>query len=133
VHYVLQYPDPVGRQELTFQFGDTEDFKREIAPARTFGFLREIEALEKMGLASGGRLHNCILIGENGVVNTPLRFTDEFVRHKILDLIGDLSLLGQDIRGHVVAYRSGHPLNVELVRTLCRQMPAQCPAYRVAA
>ncbi len=99
VHYTLGYPPPVGRQEFTFRLTDTAAFKREIAPARTFGFLREIEALERMGLASGGRLHNCILIGENGVVNTPLRFPDEFVRHKILDILGDFYLLGRPLRG----------------------------------
>lgn len=118
VHYVLQYPEPVGRQEFTFQFNDTEDFKREIAPARTFGFLREIEALEKMGLASGGRLHNCILIGENGVVNTPLRFPDEFARHKILDIFGDFYLLGRPLRGFVTARMTGHSDNVALLKLL---------------
>ena len=72
-----------------------------IAPARTFGFLKEIEALEEMGLANGGRLNNCIVIGEQGIINPPLRFEDELVRHKILDLLGDLYLLGQPIRGKV--------------------------------
>jgi UDP-3-O-acyl N-acetylglucosamine deacetylase len=125
VHYVLQYPEPVGRQELTFRSRDTEDFKREIAPARTFGFLREIEALEKMGLASGGRLNNCILIGENGVVNTPLRFADEFVRHKILDIFGDFYLLGRPIRGHVTARMTGHSDNVALLKLLRERFELQ--------
>ncbi len=125
VHYVLQYPDPVGRQELTFQFTDTADFKREIAPARTFGFLREIEALEKMGLASGGRLHNCILIGDNGVVNTPLRFEDEFVRHKILDIFGDFYLLGRPLRGFITARMTGHSDNVALLRLLRERFELQ--------
>ncbi len=118
VRYVLEYPAPVGRQELTYQFTDTESFKQEIAPARTFGFLREIETLEKMGLASGGRLHNCILIGDNGVVNTPLRFPDEFARHKILDIFGDFYLLGRPIRGFVTARMTGHSDNVALLRLL---------------
>ncbi|MBI3768613.1 MAG: UDP-3-O-[3-hydroxymyristoyl] N-acetylglucosamine deacetylase [Deltaproteobacteria bacterium] len=125
VHYVLQYPEPVGRQEFTFHFGDTEDFKREIAPARTFGFLREIEALEKMGLASGGRLHNCILIGENGVVNTPLRFPDEFVRHKILDIFGDFYLLGRPLRGFITARMTGHSDNVALLKVLRERFELQ--------
>jgi UDP-3-O-[3-hydroxymyristoyl] N-acetylglucosamine deacetylase len=118
VHYVLDYPAPVGRQECTFQAWDTEDFKREIAPARTFGFLREIETLERMGLASGGRLDNCILIGENGVVNTPLRFADEFARHKILDIFGDFYLLGRPVRGFVTARMTGHSDNVALLKLL---------------
>jgi UDP-3-O-acyl N-acetylglucosamine deacetylase len=118
VRYELSYPAPVGRQELTFQFTDTESFKREIAPARTFGFLHEIEYLEKQGLASGGRLHNCILIGENGVVNTPLRFADELVRHKILDIFGDFYLLGRPLRGFVTARMTGHSDNVALLRLL---------------
>jgi UDP-3-O-acyl N-acetylglucosamine deacetylase len=118
VRYVLDYPAPVGRQEFVFRSGETEDFKREIAPARTFGFLREIETLERMGLASGGRLNNCILIGENGVVNTPLRFPDEFARHKILDIFGDFYLLGRPLRGFVTARMTGHSDNVALLRLL---------------
>jgi UDP-3-O-acyl N-acetylglucosamine deacetylase len=118
VSYVLDYPAPVGRQECTFRAWDTEDFKREIAPARTFGFLREIEALERMGLASGGRLNNCILVGENGVVNTPLRFPDEFARHKILDVFGDFYLLGRPVRGFVTARMTGHSDNVALLKLL---------------
>jgi len=118
VHYTLDYPAPVGRQERTFHFTDTASFKQEIAPARTFGFVREIEQLERMGLASGGRLHNCILIGENGVVNTPLRFPDELVRHKILDIFGDFYLLGRPVRGLVTGRMSGHSDNVALLRLL---------------
>lgn len=125
VHYVLQYPEPVGRQEFTYHLGSAEDFKREIAPARTFGFLREIETLEKMGLASGGRLHNCILIGENGVVNTPLRFPDELVRHKILDILGDFYLLGRPIRGFLTARMTGHSDNVALLKLLRERFELQ--------
>jgi UDP-3-O-acyl-N-acetylglucosamine deacetylase len=80
--------------------------------------LREIEALERMGLASGGRLHNCILIGENGVLNTPLRFPDELVRHKILDIFGDFYLLGRPLRGMVTARMTGHSDNVALLKLL---------------
>jgi len=118
VSYVLDYPAPVGHQECTFHAWDTEDFKREIAPARTFGFLSEIEALERMGLASGGRLNNCILVGENGVVNTPLRSPDEFARHKILDVFGDFYLLGRPVRGFVTARMTGHSDNVALLKLL---------------
>ena len=125
VHYELVYPAPVGRQELTYRFTDTESFKREIAPARTFGFLHEIEYLEKMGLASGGRLNNCILIGENGVVNAPLRFEDELVRHKILDIFGDFYLLGRPIRGFLTARMTGHSDNVAMLRKLRERFELQ--------
>src|SRR5213594_2860454 len=118
VHYVLDYPPPIGRQEYTFRFTDLEAFRREIAPARTFGFVDEIEQLEQMGLANGGRLNNCILVGKEGVVNAPLRFPDEFVRHKILDIFGDFYLLGRPIRGRVVARMTGHSDNAALLGVL---------------
>jgi UDP-3-O-acyl N-acetylglucosamine deacetylase len=118
VHYTLEYPEPVGRQEYTFRLTGPEAFKDEIAPARTFGFVKEIEALEQMGLASGGRLNNFILVGDEGVVNAPLRFPDEFVRHKILDICGDFYLLGRPIRGRIVARKTGHSDNTALVRQL---------------
>src|SRR5437867_8896124 len=82
VHYVLDYPPPIGRQEHTFRFTDAEAFRREVAPARTFGFVEEIEQLEQMGLANGGRLNNCLLVGTERVVNAPPRFLDQLVRHK---------------------------------------------------
>ena len=118
VHYVLDYPPPIGRQEYTFRFTDREAFRREIAPARTFGFVDEIEQLEQMGLANGGRLNNCILVGKEGVVNAPLRFPDEFVRHKILDIFGDFYLLGRPLRGRVSARLTGHSDNAALLRVL---------------
>jgi len=118
VHYTLEYPDPVGRQVYDFRLTDAAAFVREIAPARTFGFVKEIEALEQMGLANGGRLNNFILVGEEGVVNAPLRFPDEFVRHKILDICGDFYLLGRPIRGRVVARKTGHADNVAMLRLL---------------
>src|SRR5437867_2109250 len=118
VHYVLDYPPPIGRQEYTFRFTDLEAFRREIAPARTFGFVEEIEQLEQMGLANGGRLNNCILVGKEGVVNAPLRFPDEFVRHKILDVCGDFYLLGRPLRRRVSARMTGHSDNAALLRVL---------------
>jgi UDP-3-O-[3-hydroxymyristoyl] N-acetylglucosamine deacetylase len=118
VDYTLDYPAPIGRQELHFRLTDVDAFRREIAPARTFGFVREIEQLEQMGLAAGGRLNNCILVGEEGVVNAPLRFEDEFARHKILDVIGDFYLLGRPIRGRVTARMTGHSDNAALLRVL---------------
>jgi len=96
-----------------------ENFIREIASARTFGFLRDVRMLRSKGLAKGGTLDNAIVVGENGVLNkSKLRFNDEFVRHKILDVIGDLSLLGYPIYGHVIAQRPGHSLNIKLLRLL---------------
>jgi UDP-3-O-acyl N-acetylglucosamine deacetylase len=118
VHYTLDYPAPIGRQEFEFTLTDAESFRREIAPARTFGFVREIKQLEQMGLANGGRLDNCILVSDEGIVNAPLRFPDEFVRHKILDLIGDFYLLGRPIRGRITARMTGHSDNAALLRVL---------------
>ena len=118
VRYLLEYPAPIGRQEYTFRLDGPESFVREIAPARTFGFVKEIETLERMGLAAGGRLNNFILVGDEGVVNAPLRFEDEFVRHKILDIMGDFYLLGRPIRGRIVARKTGHGDNAALLRLL---------------
>ena len=118
VHYTLDYPAPIGCQTLDFRLTGPEAFRREIAPARTFGFVKEIGALEQMGLASGGRLNNCILVGDEGVVNAPLRFPDEFVRHKILDIFGDFYLLGRPIRGRITARMTGHSDNASLLRVL---------------
>jgi len=118
VHYTLDYPPPIGRQMVEFRFTDVDAFRREIAPARTFGFVEEIEQLEQMGLANGGRLNNCILVGKEGVVNAPLRFADEFARHKILDIFGDFYLLGRPIRGRITARMTGHSDNAALLRVL---------------
>jgi UDP-3-O-acyl N-acetylglucosamine deacetylase len=122
IHYTLVYPPPVGRQEYTYVHRSSDSFRQEIAPARTFGFLQDIEKLEKMGLAGGGRLHNCILIGESGVINPPLRFPDELVRHKVLDIMGDLYLLGRPLRGRVTACRTGHGDNAALLREVAKGM-----------
>lgn len=115
VAYELDYPSPVGRQYFEFVLGSPEDFKQEIAPARTFGFMKDVEHLQKAGLAAGGRLDNFILIGQDKVVNTRLRFPDELVRHKILDIIGDLYLLGRPLCGKVTARMTGHSDNVRLL------------------
>ena len=131
IDYCLEYPEPVGRQEFHYVQRDADNYREMIAPARTFGFLKEIEALEEMGLANGGRLNNCIVIGEQGIINPPLRFEDELVRHKILDLLGDLYLLGQPIRGKVTAHRTGHGDNVALLRAIregqAPHMPESAP------
>jgi UDP-3-O-acyl N-acetylglucosamine deacetylase len=122
VRYILKYPKPVGTQEYTYTHRGPESFKTEIAPARTFGFLRDIGKLQKMGLVSGGKLNNCILIDDEKIVNTDLRFAEEFARHKILDILGDLYLLGRPIRGAITAHMTGHSDNIALLRELRRAM-----------
>lgn len=105
-------------QKLSIDVTGT-NFIKEIAPARTFGFLRDVRMLRLNGLAKGGSLDNAIVVGENGVLNKgELRFKDEFVRHKILDTIGDFSLLGYPVYGHIIAHRPGHSLNVKFLRKL---------------
>jgi UDP-3-O-[3-hydroxymyristoyl] N-acetylglucosamine deacetylase len=95
------------------------NFIKEIAPARTFGFIKDVKMLRNMGLAKGGSLDNAIVVGNNGLLNKgALRYKNEFVRHKILDIIGDLSLLGYNILGHVIANRTGHSLNIKLLRKI---------------
>jgi UDP-3-O-acyl N-acetylglucosamine deacetylase len=118
ITYHLQYPPPIGRQEYTFTYESPEHFKETIAPARTFGFVKEIEQLHALGMANGGRLTNVILVDESRIINTELRFADEFVRHKVLDLIGDLYLTGRFVQGKITAYLTGHTENLELVKFL---------------
>jgi len=118
VSYRLRYPPPVGEQFYDFTMRGFESFKAEIAPARTFGFMRDLPMMAELGLGSGGRLDNCILVGDDNVINTELRFPDEFVRHKILDIIGDLYLLGYPVRGRVTAHLTGHRDNIALQRAI---------------
>ena len=101
-----------------------ESFADEIAPARTFGFLKEVELLRQKGLALGGSLDNAIVLGETGVLNSSLRFEDEFVRHKILDVVGDLALVGYPIIGHLVAHRGGHALHASFARRILEETDA---------
>jgi UDP-3-O-[3-hydroxymyristoyl] N-acetylglucosamine deacetylase len=118
IHYFLDYPAPIGQQSLSFVLEKEEVFRDQIAPARTFGFLKDVEMLERMGMIGGGRLHNVILVDDEKVVNTELRFQDEFVRHKILDLIGDFYLLNRPIRGKVTAHFTGHSENIALLKKI---------------
>lgn len=124
VRYDLQYPAPVGAQTFEFTLTDLESFKNEIAPARTFGFMRDIEKLQRAGLAAGGRLDNFILIGDDRVVNTELRFPEELSRHKILDVLGDLYLIGRPLRARIHASMTGHSDNVALLKKLWDAMQA---------
>lgn len=117
IDYTLEHPKPIGIQKYRF-IGGRENFLNEIAPARTFGFLKDFEKLEKMGLGSGGRMSNVIILNDEGVINTKLRFEDEFVRHKVLDLIGDIYLLNRPIIGKITAKQTGHIENIALVKAL---------------
>ena len=113
----IDYAHPaIGRQMIDSLTLSPELFAREIAPARTFGFLKDTQKLRAIGLARGGSLANAIVLDETRVLNPEgLRFKDEFARHKVLDLIGDLALLGVPIQGHVKAVRGGHQLHQALV------------------
>jgi UDP-3-O-[3-hydroxymyristoyl] N-acetylglucosamine deacetylase len=115
VSYTISFNHPwLRKQQKTIRI-NRESFIKEIAPARTFGFLHEIELMRANHLALGGSLENAIVLTEHGILNEHLRFPDEFVRHKIMDLIGDLGLLRYRLLGHVVAYKAGHHLHSELV------------------
>jgi UDP-3-O-[3-hydroxymyristoyl] N-acetylglucosamine deacetylase len=118
VHYILKYPKPVGVQEYTYVFNGPDVFMSEIAPARTFGFVKDIEKLQGMGLVSGGKLNNCILIDDEKIINTDLRYPEELARHKILDILGDFYLLGKPICGAITAQMTGHSDNIALLREL---------------
>lgn len=107
----------IGTQYASFKI--TEDtFKNEIAPARTFCFLREVKMLQEQGLIRGGSLESAVVIGDEAILNDDLRFPDEFVRHKILDLLGDMYLLGRPVKGHIVGVKGGHAKNVQFSKQI---------------
>ena len=119
VSFTIDFDHPLLRkQEYTFRFSE-DGFVEEISRARTFGFLKDVEAMKKCGYARGGSLENAVVIDEDGVLNPEgLRYPNEFVRHKILDFLGDLYLYGMPVRGHFVVYKSGHTLNNQLIKAL---------------
>ncbi|HEU5163231.1 MAG TPA: UDP-3-O-acyl-N-acetylglucosamine deacetylase [Thermoanaerobaculia bacterium] len=124
IEYGIDFDHPtIGRQRVAFDY-DYRTFANDIAPARTYGFLRDVEKLRAAGLARGGSVENCIVLDDSGVMNGPLRFGDEFVRHKVLDLLGDLALLGRPIRGKITASRAGHALHSQLVAAILREQEA---------
>ena len=132
IECVIEFPHPfIGRQSFNYVEGGNgtgrpltqavPTYGREIASARTFGFTHEIDMLRKANLALGGSLDNAIVLTDDGMLNkTPLRFDDEFVRHKILDIIGDLALLGMPVRGKVTAEKSGHSIHASLMTKLLK-------------
>ncbi|HEY9765551.1 MAG TPA: UDP-3-O-acyl-N-acetylglucosamine deacetylase, partial [Chroococcales cyanobacterium] len=117
VTYVVDYHHPLAGPQLFEQSVDPADFAAEIAPARTFCFLKDVEWMQENGLALGGNTENAVIICNDGY-STPLRFIDEFVRHKALDLIGDLALVGMPWHGQVIAVRAGHSLHTKLASQL---------------
>ena len=123
ISYSISFDHPLLRHQARTLAITPDVFAQEIAPARTFGFLKEVEMLRQRGLALGGSLDNAVVLGETGPLNI-LRFEDEFVRHKILDAIGDLALVGYPILGHVVVQRGGHALHTALAGQLLQQRSA---------
>jgi UDP-3-O-[3-hydroxymyristoyl] N-acetylglucosamine deacetylase len=123
VSYTISFDHPLLRHQQKTMDLDERAFVDQIAPARTFGFLKEVEMLRQRGLALGGSLENAIVLGETAVLN-PLRFEDEFVRHKILDVVGDLALVGHPIQGHLVVHRGGHALHTAFAAEILRQRDA---------
>lgn len=118
VSYMIEYGHPALGVQFRSCVIDPALFTLEIAPARTYCFLHDVERLQRQGLIKGGSLENAVVIGDEGILNEALRFEDEFVRHKILDLLGDLALLGSPLVGHVVAMKAGHSSHVEFVKRL---------------
>ncbi len=124
VTYSISYDHPLLRHQSRTLRITEESFIEEIAPARTFTFLKDVEMLRQNGLALGGSLENAVVLGETGVLNNALRFEDEFVRHKILDAVGDLALVGYPVVGHLVAHRAGHALHTEFAARILEETHA---------
>jgi UDP-3-O-[3-hydroxymyristoyl] N-acetylglucosamine deacetylase len=123
IDYTIDFPAPIGRQSTSVDLA-AETYGSLIAAARTFGYKADEQRLRDMGLIRGAGPENAIILGKNGPENGPLRFTDEYVRHKVLDLIGDLALAGRRIEGHVVAERAGHAMHTALVSRLLKDRSA---------
>jgi UDP-3-O-[3-hydroxymyristoyl] N-acetylglucosamine deacetylase len=134
VSYLLDYglQSPIGRQTYSANITPAT-FAHGIAPCRTFLLEDEAIALRQQGLGRRTRISDLLVFGAHGPIDNRLRFADEPARHKVLDILGDLALLGHDLSGHIVAYRSGHPLNVEMVRLLAQRIAQMSPRQRIAA
>jgi len=123
IQYAIEFPAPIGHQSACIDLA-AETYGTFIAPARTFGYKADEQKLRNMGLIRGAGPENAIILGAQGPENGPLRFDDEYVRHKVLDLIGDLALAGRRIEGHVVAERAGHAMHTALVSRLMKDRSA---------
>lgn len=123
ISYAIDFPAPIGKQKTCVDLA-AEMYGQEIAPARTFGYKADEQKLKDMGLIRGASSENAIILGAKGPENGPLRFDDEYVRHKVLDLIGDLALAGKRIEGHVVAERAGHAMHTAFVSRLLKDRSA---------
>jgi UDP-3-O-[3-hydroxymyristoyl] N-acetylglucosamine deacetylase len=123
IRYTIDFPAPIGWQHTSIDLA-AENYGMAIAPARTFGYKADEKRLRDMGLIRGAGPQNAIILGARGPENGPLRFADEYVRHKVLDLIGDLALAGRRIEGHVVAERAGHAMHTALVSRLLKDRSA---------
>lgn len=120
VSYAIEFAHPlIGREEIDLVL-TPELFASDVAPARTFGFLKDAEELRRLGLARGSSYENTVVLNEERVVNPPLRFPDEFVRHKVLDLVGDLAVAGAPLLGSVRAEKAGHALHIRALQALLR-------------
>ena len=118
ISYAIDFPHPaIGYQAVTLRV-DEKVFASSIAAARTFCLLKDVRAMQASGLALGGSLENALVVGDDGVLNGTLRFPDEFVRHKVLDLIGDLALIGAPLRAHVIVFKGGHQMHAALVKRI---------------
>ena len=124
VTYSIAFDHPLLRHQSRTIRLTGDSFVDEIAPARTFTFLKEVEMLRQQGLALGGSLENAVVISDTGILNNALRFDDEFVRHKILDVIGDMALVGHPIIGHLVAHRGGHALHTAFAAQVLEEREA---------
>jgi UDP-3-O-[3-hydroxymyristoyl] N-acetylglucosamine deacetylase len=118
VHCFVDYNHPAVGPQAVEMTVDRESFSRELAPARTFGFMKDFPGLQAMGLIRGGSVENAIVLDHDSILNGPLRFPDEFGRHKALDLIGDLALVGRPLKARIVAHKAGHALHTQLVTRL---------------
>jgi UDP-3-O-[3-hydroxymyristoyl] N-acetylglucosamine deacetylase len=133
VIYTMCFDHPLlGEQTVAMELG-RERYAREVAPSRTYGFLKDLELLSRLGLAKGGSIENALVIGEEGVLNGPLRFPDELVRHKILDLVGDLYLLGKPLVGTIIAQGAGHQLHLQLVHRIQERLGAEPEPFSLSA
>jgi UDP-3-O-[3-hydroxymyristoyl] N-acetylglucosamine deacetylase/3-hydroxyacyl-[acyl-carrier-protein] dehydratase len=121
ISYTLDYRHPILKSQFFSVQITGEAYEKQVAPCRTFCLAKEADELRARGLGQGANYQNTLVVGERGVIDNKVRFEDEFARHKVLDFIGDLYLLGIPIRGHVFAVKSGHTLNIELLRKILKQ------------